>query len=394
MRVLIHSNSPATAQTGYGVQTRLFAPRIRDMGHEVAVSAFYGAEGAMQVWDGIPIYPRRNHPYGLDVVGNHAATHQADIVISLIDAWVMEPAAMSPRWVPWFPVDHDPMPEIVANKVREAWQPIVFSKHALASCEQAGISALYVPHGVDTSVYHPRERGDARDRLGIPRERFLVACVMANKGLPSRKAWPEQIEAFAGFARRHPDALLFLHTVMDQSMGGVNIAECLTSFGVPPEQVLIADQYRLVNGVPDEIIAHIYSAADVLLNCTMGEGFGVPILEAQACGCPVITGDWTAMSELTWAGWAVPREGATRWWTPQAAYQYLPHVHAIEAALEKSYLARHDAELRERASAGAQAYDADHVAEHYWRPALEAIEARIAAESGTAPAPPVEVMAA
>lgn len=394
MRILWHSNSPATAQTGYGVQTRLFAPRIRDLGHEVAVSAFYGAEGATQVWEGIPLLNRRSHPYGMDIVREHAQRFRADLVITLIDAWVMEPEQLGPRWVPWFPVDHDPLPNIVGEKVRRSWQPLVFSRHALATCETAGIQATYIPHGVDTKVYRPLDRDECRERLNIGPERFLVACVMANKGLPSRKAWPEQLEAFAGFARRHPDALLYLHTTTDQSMGGVNIPECLAAFGVPPEQVLVADQYRLSTGVPDEVLAGIYNAADVLLNCTMGEGFGVPVLEAQACGCPVITGDWTAMSELTWAGWAVPREGATRWWTPQAAYQYLPHVHAIEAALERAHLARNDAQLRQRAVDGAQAYDADHVAETYWRPALEAMQARIAAESGVAEPPPVEVLAA
>lgn len=391
MRILWHSNSPA-AQTGYGVQTRLFASRIRDLGHDVAVSAFYGAEGGMQVWDGIPVLPKRSHPYGMDVVAEHARRFNADIVITLIDAWVMDPAQLGPRWVPWFPVDHDPLPNIVAEKVRDAWQPIVFSRHADFLCGEAGVRAEFVPHGVDTAVYRPMNRHNCRRRLGIDSDRFLVAAVMANKGMPSRKAWAEQLEAFAGFARRHPEAVIYLHTVTDQSMGGVNIPECLAAFGVPKEQVLFADQYRLLNGVPDEVLAGIYNAADVLLNCTMGEGFGVPILEAQACGCPVITGEWTAMSELTWAGWSVPAEASTRWWTPQAAYQYLPHVHAIEKCLEEAWIARGDEGLREKAVEGAQAYDADRVTRDFWKPVLEGMEARIAAEKGASARPAPEVI--
>lgn len=391
MRVLWHSNSPATAQTGYGVQTRLFAPRIRDLGHEVAVSAFYGAEGAAQMWEGLPILPKWTHPYGMDVVTHHSERFKADIVITLIDAWVMEPQRLTPRWVPWFPVDHDPLPPPVADRVRESYQPLVFSKHALASCDAAGIQAHYIPHGVDTNVFKPVDRKTARDRLKIADGKFLVSCVMANKGLPSRKAWPQQLEAFAGFVRRHPDAVLYLHTITDQSMGGVNIREALDSFGVPKDNVLIADQYRLMTGIPDEVLANIYSASDVLLNCTMGEGFGVPILEAQACGCPVITGDWTAMSELTWAGWKVPVDQAERVFTPQAAYQYSPRVGAIEKCLEEAYLARHDAGLRERAVAGAQPYDADHVAKTCWGPFLEGLEARINGEQAL---PEPEVVAA
>lgn len=394
MRILIHSNGP-NAATGYGAQTKLLAPRLKGLGHEVAISAFYGAEGSPQSWQGMTILPRYQQGYGMETIAEHAKRFGADIVLTLIDAWVMDPAQLGPRWVPYFPVDHDPIPPPVLRQVRESWQPIVFSRHAERLAISAGISPLYVPHCVDTAVFTPQPRADARAALGLPADGFLVACVMANKGLPSRKAWPEQLEAFAGFRRRHPDAHLYLHTLLDQSMGGVNIPECLDAFAIPGECVTVADQYLTkIGGIPDEVLARVYSAADVLLNCTMGEGFGVPVLEAQACGCPVITGDWTAMSELTWAGWAVPREGATRWWTPQAAYQYLPHVGAIEAALEKSYLSRHDAELRDRAAAGAQAYDADHVAERYWRPALEAMQARIAAESGTADLPAPEILEA
>ncbi len=53
-----------------------------------------------------------------------------------------------------------------------------------------------------------------------------------------------------------------------------------------------------------------YNAMDVLTNVALGQGFGIPILEAQACGTPVIVGDWTSMSELCFAGWKVAKEEA------------------------------------------------------------------------------------
>ena len=57
MRILWSSNAP-WAGTGYGNQTRTFVPRIKDLGHDMAVLAFYGLEGAQINWQGIPIYPR------------------------------------------------------------------------------------------------------------------------------------------------------------------------------------------------------------------------------------------------------------------------------------------------------------------------------------------------
>ena len=124
-------------------------------------------------------------------------------------------------------------------------------------------------------------------------------------------------------------------------------------------------------------MAHLYSAADVLLSPSMGEGFGLPILEAQACGCPVITGNWTSMPELTAAGWMVDGDPFP---TPQGSWQYIPFIKSIREAIENAYDARGDTALRERAREFALQYDADRVTRDYWRPLL----AELAAEVDTA----------
>ncbi len=56
MKILWASNAPWAA-TGYGMQTAQAVPRIRDAGHDIAIFASYGLNGAMQSWDGIPVYP-------------------------------------------------------------------------------------------------------------------------------------------------------------------------------------------------------------------------------------------------------------------------------------------------------------------------------------------------
>ena len=66
----------------------------------------------------------------------------------------------------------------------------------------------------------------------------------------------------------------------------------------------------------------------------MGEGFGLPVLEAQACGVPAIVTDFTAMSEVCGAGWKV---GYDRVWTPMRAWQAWPHVDEIVESLEECY---------------------------------------------------------
>src|SRR5262245_5407454 len=68
-----------------------------------------------------------------------------------------------------------------------------------------------------------------------------------------------------------------------------------------------------VGGVPLEETVNFYRAADLFVYPSLNETFGLPILEAMACGCPVVTSDTSAMPE-TAGGAAVlsgPREPAS-----------------------------------------------------------------------------------
>jgi glycosyltransferase involved in cell wall biosynthesis len=54
-------------------------------------------------------------------------------------------------------------------------------------------------------------------------------------------------------------------------------------------------------GRTDKLVA-LYSRADAFVFPSLYEGFGLPILEAQACGCPVLTSDRTSCPEVAGAG--------------------------------------------------------------------------------------------
>jgi glycosyltransferase involved in cell wall biosynthesis len=265
----------------------------------------------------------------------------------------------------------------VLKKVMEAYQGIVYSRYAEQLARAAGLDVRYVPHGVDTALFRPMDVKAARAATRLPADRYIVGMVAANKGTPSRKALPQSLEAFKLFQARHPDALLYLHTHKGPEQGGVNLPELAQLLGlVEGKDVIFAEPYNLLMGFPEEAMAVLYNSFDVLLAASMGEGFGIPILEAQACGTPVLTGDWTSMTELTWKGAMVPADCAERYYTPLAAWQYLPRIGALAEALETayrgSYVRKPPDEVR--------GYAADHVTEHYWRPVLDELAARIEAE--------------
>src|SRR5690349_18895444 len=137
MKISWFSNSPLSL-TGYGNQTRLFAPQIKKLGHDISIHAFFGHDPYTVpiAWEGIQVTGRGFHPYGLDVLSAHTKNIQADILITLLDAWIFDPMQMKDlRWCPWFPVDHDPIPPIVLEKVRYAFSRMVYSKFAQAQLE-------------------------------------------------------------------------------------------------------------------------------------------------------------------------------------------------------------------------------------------------------------------
>ncbi len=407
MRVLWMSNSPWSS-TGYGNQTRLFTPRLKALGHDLAIHCTYGLMGSVLNWQGIVCYPQGYDPWGTDVAAPHALHFKADILLTLYDCWVYRnwqpPAPL--RHVYWAPVDHEPMPAIIRDTLQRAWQVVMYSKFGVRMCHDAGVPCEYVPHGVDRQLFTPGDRTAAREQTRLPEDAYIVGMVAANKGTdPSRKAWPEHIKAFAQFHQKHPDAKLYAHTTAGAhgEMQGVNLPEVCASVGLRvrdpqapdrPWDVMFPDQYVMVLGYPDPIMAQLYRAFDVLASVSMGEGFGIPIVEAQACACPVIVGDWTSMAELCFGGWKVDQADSYPYWTGLASNQFIPRIGAIVDALEEAYRHSGNERIRRKARAGTAGYGADYVTKTYWKPLLAKLEQRIAAQtSALAALAPVQTLA-
>jgi glycosyltransferase involved in cell wall biosynthesis len=381
MRILWHSSAP-WSPSGYGRQVALFASRLARHA-ELAISAFHGLQGARIRWNGLDVYPSFGGTYGNECILGHAESFfgrpRDGLVLTLLDVPALDTAIWSRLDVAcWVPVDHDPAPQVVRSFfARTAAIPIAMSRFGEERLK--GVDALYVPHGVDTAVFSPRPQSEARQRVGLPESAFVVGAVAMNKGYPSRKSLPQIVEAFAAFRARHPEAILYLHTDLGGAyQEGVDLGPLLHVFGLDPEIVRFPDQYRYqFDPFDDEHMADVYSALDVLLNPAMGEGFGLPVLEAQACGVPAIVTDFTAMSEVCGAGWKV---GYDRVWTPMRAWQAWPDVEQIveslEACFELSGQARD--ELSAQAREHALRYDADRVLAEHWLPALAEVERRLA----------------
>jgi glycosyltransferase involved in cell wall biosynthesis len=374
MKIAWYSNAP-WAGTGYGQQTDIFTELLTANGHDVAILANYGLNGAPRGWKGMPVYPGGYDMWANDVLSLHSRHHFNEsngLILTLCDVWVIKnPALKQMPLASWVPIDHTPIPPKVAQFFAEYnSHPIAMSKFGLAELQNLGFDASYVPHGIDTDVFRPvTEIGgrSVREVLGLPDDAFVVGMNAANKGSQKiRKSFPQVFLAFAMFRKKRPDAILYLHTEKFGHSAGVDLIRLAQACGVPEDSIMYTDQYAYRMGLKPEMLAAMYSAFDVLASPSMGEGFGIPVVEAQACGVPVIVSDATAQPELCGSGWTVG--GVPDWDEAQASWFHLPDVFEIAAAMDEAYEGQGD---REKARQFALGYHHTTVYEDHWVPTLE-----------------------
>jgi glycosyltransferase involved in cell wall biosynthesis len=205
--------------------------------------------------------------------------------------------------------------------------------------------------------------------MGLKEDSFVVGVVAANKasGLVHRKAYGELILAFSIFAKDKPDAVLYLHTDSFGQAGGWNLLNILASLGVKKEQVIFPNPQDYRFGLSQTDLAALYTRMDVMLAPSLGEGFGVPTVEAQACGTRVIGSNWAATPDLVSPdSWLT--EGQLTWDSGQDAWWMTPNVSSLVNALEESYKAERG--TSQVAIDFAAQFDVEKVWDTYWMPLL------------------------
>ncbi len=348
------------------------------MGHDVLISTYWGLQGAPTTWDGITVLPAFGGAYSSPSLQQHARHIGHDLVITLGDVWVMDPNVL--RELPvalWLPADCRPMSAADRGVVEASGaQLLAMSKFGRERFRDAGFTnALYSPHGLDMGTWRiPEDRAALREAHGIGPDTFVIGVNAANNDA-IRKAPAEMMLAFAKFLRSRPDSLLWLHTAVHCD-GGQDLEFLAESLGIT-DRVKVVDQYRYAAGlVQPADLADWYGMLDVLCAATYGEGFGLPIVEAQASGVPVITTRCSSMEELNPDGIQV--DGQPFWNGVHRAWWIGPSVRVLVAAFEQSYEQRGDVDpvkIRESVAH----YDVDVVAENFMRPAVDVLLERMAA---------------
>jgi glycosyltransferase involved in cell wall biosynthesis len=353
VRVLIYGTSPLVG-SGYASAVRYVSQGLKARGHDIAIYAWNSHAGQPLEWNGITVFPRANAINGSDGLSLFANHFKADVVLAICDPWVMTPEnwkqGHEAKVVHWYPCQSHPASGILCRVVKDgsdaSW---CYSQWGTDVMRAAGVDSSYVPLGVDTDVFKPLDRDECRARFGemLGRDlsgKFLVGMVAANSStVPvSRKAFDQAFLAFKRFRETvTPDAVMYVHTWANAMQGGFDLQPMLTHLDLL-SHVHFADPTWYLMGLPDSWMAGAYNAFDVALQATSAEGFGLPILEAQACGTPVITTNYSSMPELTKCGVSV--DPAAMLWAPQPmdGWVAVPDHKQISQAMQDIYDGDHE----------------------------------------------------
>lgn len=313
---ILWASAGCTYASGYGKVTREVVLRLLARGVDVLTLSNQQLGFVSEYW-GIKVFPHRGGRYFSNSLRPRYAELNRNLAITLFDIWVLQHVATyrEVNWVPMVPVDGllDATTEEIIRPLLEAVQLIAISQFGV---EQLGAllpkdSIHYVPHGIDPAIYfrNPQSREAGRQELGIPPEQFIVLTVGNNLG--DRKDFPRLFEAYQLFLEQVPEAKrdvrFFVHTNLEFRQGSCyGIRRLAKKFGID-DYLIVPKESPRWDPIEEDQMATLYNLADVFMLLTRGEGFGIPFIEAGACGVPSIATDCSAITELLQGhGWLVP----------------------------------------------------------------------------------------
>ena len=359
------------------MQTATAINYLPKLGHDIAVHGIYGLQGAKLIYNGIPVYPNNAGDFGVKESPGFYQDFGADILLSLYDVWVLGDLDPAMNWVPWLPIDHDPPPPKVIKVLKNQAglvKPIAMSKFGQRKLAENGIDAYYIPHSVDTTLFSPNpvQRETARAQVGWS-NKFVIGTVGTNHA--ERKNWTTGMKAVAMFEKMHPGEVIYYAHTEPVHQRGINILTLRAALGL--EGIMcFPSQSAMSIGMSQEDMARVYNAMDVHLLPTKGEGFGIPIMESQACGVPNIITKCTGHEELMGGGWFI-EDLSTMWESYQDSFQFNCTPEEIVERLEQAYQAKKDGSIEEeckKARAKALEYDDGLIYSEMWRTTLNDIE--------------------
>ena len=290
-----HPFSPS----GVGTQTKIFIESLISTGEY----SFICFGGAIKHND---YSPQKIDPYGDDwvvypvngygtqeTVRSIIRTERPDLLWFMTDprffAWLWE---MEDEIRPLIPMvyyhvwDNYPYPDFNKIWYDSCDHVACISKvtHDIVSTVAPNVDSEYIPHSVDSNFFKPltnEEKSDLREKSNIDDDKFVVFW---NNRNARRKQSGSLIFWFAKFLERvgKDKARLIMHTD-PKDQNGPDLVAQIANLDLTNGEVQFSK-----DKVGPENLAAMYNVADVTVNISDAEGFGLSTLESLSCGTPII----------------------------------------------------------------------------------------------------------
>lgn len=210
------------------------------------------------------------------------------------------------------PIEGDNLPPMW----RQLWSmfsPVAMSDYGQrVISEHIGQSVPRIHHGVDVETFRPvspgkpiqwggwtfRNKDDCKTKFGLLGRKVILR---ADRNVV-RKNFDALFRAFVPIAEADPLVDLVLHCRPIDPEGIDLWQEILRMPEHLRERVRFTNVHDTFKGLSQDGLAVLYNAADVYASTTGGEGFGLTIAEAMACGVPVVATGWAAEVEVIGPG--------------------------------------------------------------------------------------------
>ncbi len=257
---------------GYALASRKLMLALNFAGARVMYRNAYGED------DG-----QLGHPLLDDIRARPVRTDVPQVALSQADVFE---GVTGRRRVGWTMLEVDGLPpEWVkgCNAMDEVWVPASFNVESFAA---SGVKApvRVMPLGVDVDYYHP---GIASFR---PSDRFTFLSVFE---WGERKGAEILLRAFSQEFKEAEDVVLVVSVYNHDP--DVDVHGEIAKLGLDPGAPIVV----LVNAeFTDYQMGALYRSADCFVLPTRGEGWGMPVLEAMACGLPTIATAWSGPADF------------------------------------------------------------------------------------------------
>lgn len=158
-------------------------------------------------------------------------------------------------------------------------------------------------------------------------------------------------QGFAEFAQGKDNVKLYLHTAPKDV--GFDIADLVRQFNLESNLIITKDLINPSSGVPEKALNMVYNTFDVNCLISLGDGFGLPVAESMATGCPQLVSGHSCLKELVEGHGGLTVDTIATFMNPQInTWGMISSFHDLAEKLEIMYGSE---ELRKRF--GHEAYD-------------------------------------